>query len=258
MGSPDRIAGSGGSKSSVIEIDRGPKATMLSFRGFEMSDPRSSEPVSPDVSPQPSQSIRGFIKPVVGWVLGCGLAFGVLAVGMEQVAKQLPVDSPALAISEGEAAAAGGADPATARSYPAPSFRLTSLEGREIGPQDFLGRVVVIDLWASWCGPCRIQAQHFETLHREYDADEVQFLAINSGEDLSTVQSYAERTPFSYPVLMDPNETVMRRYQATGLPTVMVVDITGQISFLRVGTADPATLRREIEKAKRPNQQLAV
>ncbi len=228
-----------------------------------MSDPTSSDlkstgASSPDVSPGSSQSARSFLKPVAGWVLGCVLAFGVLAVGMDQVAKQLPVDSPALAIAEGEAAAGGDAGAAASRSYPSPSFRLTSLEGREIGPQDFLGRVVVIDLWATWCGPCRIQAQHFETLHREYAADEVQFLAVNSGEDLQKVQAYAQRTPFSYPVLMDPNETVMRRYQSTGLPTVMVVDITGQISFLRVGTADPATLRREIEKAKRPNQQLAV
>ena len=50
------------------------------------------------------------------------------------------------------------------------------------------------------------------------------------------------------PVLMDPNESVMRRYQATGLPTMMIVDITGQISFLRTGVVDTATLRREIEK----------
>lgn len=225
-----------------------------------MSNPRSSDPVStdPEASPGSPRSVRSFVKPVVGWILGCGLAFGVLAVGMEQVAKRLPVDSPALAIAEGETGGAGGTDAATSRSYPSPSFRLAALDGREVGPQDFLGRVVVIDLWATWCGPCRIQAQHFETLHREYAADEVQFLAINSGEDLAKVQAYAERTPFSYPVLMDPNETVMRRYQATGLPTVMVVDITGRISFFRVGTADPATLRREIEKAKRPNQQLAV
>ncbi len=204
-----------------------------------------------------TQSVRSFLKPVIGWVVASAVAFGVLALGMEQVAKQLPVDSPALAITANEGPG-DGTEPTAGRSYPSPSFRLSNLEGRELGPQDFLGRVVVIDLWATWCGPCRIQAQHFETLHREYPSDDVQFLAINSGEDLATVEAYVKRTPFSYPVLMDPNESVMRRYQSTGLPTVMVVDITGQISFLRVGTADPATLRREIEKAKKPHQQLAV
>ena len=221
-----------------------------------------AEPISPDSE----TSIRPFLKPVIGWVAASTLAFGVLAVGMDQASKHLPVDSPelpGLAAGPGQAPggqAPGGQAPAgEARSYPSPSFRLATLEGRDLGPQDYLGQVVVIDLWASWCGPCRMQAQFLETLHREYDGKGVQFLAINSGEDAATVEAYVQRTPFPYPVLMDPGESVMRRYQATGLPTMMIVDITGQISYLKVGVTDVATLRREVEKAKKGrNTQLAV
>ena len=205
------------------------------------------------VSPETSPSLKPFLKPVAVWLGACLVAFGALAVGMDQLSKRMPVDSPALAdLGEGTP---GTGD----TSYPTPSFQLASLEGRQISPQDFLGRVVVIDLWATWCGPCHVQADFLETLYDEYQGQGVEFLAINSGEDLSTVQSFVEKTPFPYPVLMDPNQTVMRRYKSSGLPTVMVVDVTGRVTFFNVGVADTATLRREIEKARKgPAQQQVI
>ena len=203
-----------------------------------------------------SRSIRPFVKPVALWIVACGVAFGALALGMDQLSRHLPVDSPALPGIEAPTAGEG-ADGGP--SYPSPTFTLASLDGAQTGPRDFLGKVVVIDLWASWCGPCRIQAQYLDALHREYADKDVQFLAINSGEDVSKVRDYVERTPFPYPVLLDPNESVMRRYGSTGLPTMMVVDVGGRVSFLHVGLVDTPTLRREIEKARKgPGPQLAV
>ena len=208
-----------------------------------------------DSSPgEPTRALRPFIKSLALWIGACAIAFGALALGMDQLARRLPVDSPAIA-ALGESVAADGSSP----SYPSPTFELASLQGRKMSPQDFLGRVVVIDLWATWCGPCRMQAQFLETLHHEYDGEGVQFLAINSGEGQAAVDAFIAKTPFPYPVLMDPQESVMRRYQATGLPTVMVVDITGKVTFLHVGVVDTATLRREIEKARKgPAQQSTV
>ena len=159
------------------------------------SDPANSDPASSSNA----NSVRPFLKPVFGWIVASSLAFGVLAVGMDQVAKTLPVDSPGIpGLTDNVASpgAAGAPGTAASRSYPSPSFSLSSLEGRELGPQDFLGQVVVIDLWATWCGPCRMQAQFLDALHREYDGKGVQFLAVNSGEDTATVEAYVQRTPF--------------------------------------------------------------
>lgn len=217
-----------------------------------MSDPKTDDFSTSDERP----SVRPFLKPVALWLGVCLLGFGALAVGMDQMAKKWPVDSPALAdLGAGGdgAATAGGA------AYPAPDFELASLDGMSLNPKNFMGRVVVIDLWATWCGPCHMQAEFLETLHKEYEGQAVQFLAINSGEDRSTVEEFVERSPFPYPVLMDPNQTVMRRFKASGLPTLLVVDVTGSVSFMNVGVVDTATLRREIEKARKgPVQQQTV
>ena len=127
--------------------------------------------------------------------------------------------------------------------------RLPSLDGRTLGPPDFAGKVVVIDFWATWCGPCKLQAQMFEKAHEEHTGGGVEFMAINVGEDEETVRKYVEKKPFPYSVLLDPDEQLMSRYQIYGLPTVMVVDREGRVSFMRTGVTDVPTLRREIAKA---------
>ena len=195
------------------------------------------------------RSSAPFLKPVAVWLGVCALGFGALAFGMDQLAKSRPVDSPALADLGSTEGSAGPS--ATGAAYPAPDFELASLSGGKLNPKSFLGRVVVIDLWATWCGPCHMQAEFLETLHQEYDGKAVQFLAVNSGEERATVEEFTARSPFPYPVLLDPSQSVMRRYKASGLPTLLVVDVTGSVSFLNVGVVDTATLRREIEKARK-------
>ncbi len=133
--------------------------------------------------------------------------------------------------------------------YPAPEFRLASLDGPEIGPEDYSGEVVVVELWATWCGPCRLQARFLEELHRELDGRGVRFLAVSVGEEEATVREYVERTPFPYPVLLDPQDTLGQRYQIIGLPTVMIIDRQGVVTFLETGVSDTERLRYELEVA---------
>ncbi|MCG8459755.1 MAG: TlpA family protein disulfide reductase [Holophagales bacterium] len=199
--------------------------------------------MSSSPSPLPS-SLRTVTAPVLTWIGAVAVVFLLLDFGMGHVADGFPVDPTGISNP-----ASAGTSPGQQRAYPAPDFRLASLDGPALGPLDYLGKVVVIDLWATWCGPCRLQAEHLELLHAEY-GDQVQFLAIDVGEDEETVRRYVERTPFSYPVLLDPHETVQRRFGTNGLPTVIVIDVTGEVSFVNVGVTPPAVLRREIEAAK--------
>ena len=75
------------------------------------------------------------------------------------------------------------------------------------------------------------------------------FLAIDVGEDEDKVRRYVERKPFPYPVLLDPQDTVSPRYQVMGLPTVLIVDRQGEITFQQTGVTDPATLRQALAAA---------
>lgn len=128
-------------------------------------------------------------------------------------------------------------------------FRLETLAGERLGPPDFSGKIVVADFWATWCAPCRIQAQVLESLRAEYEEDEIQFLAINVGEGRKKVARFVEDEPFAYPVLLDPEEEVGNRLGIVALPTVMVVDPQGHISYLESGIITEDRLREVIDKA---------
>ena len=130
-----------------------------------------------------------------------------------------------------------------------PDFRLKSTDGRVLGPKDFPGKVVVVDFWATWCQPCRIQAQILEPLSRQLAGANVQFLAANSGEPETTVRAFVQKTPFSYPVLLDADDSVSNKLGIEGLPTLMVVDKKGKVTYFEAGVADGDTLKRIIQRA---------
>ena len=130
-----------------------------------------------------------------------------------------------------------------------PEFRLKSLDGRSLGPRDFPGQVVVVDFWATWCGPCQIQTRILESMVGDYKGKGVQFLAANVGEDEATVKSFLQKTPFPYPVLLDPDDSVSNNLGVYALPTLMIVDKKGKISYIQPGVADAPTLRKVLKDA---------
>jgi thiol-disulfide isomerase/thioredoxin len=129
-----------------------------------------------------------------------------------------------------------------------PEFRLKTMDGRNLGPRDFPGQVVLVDFWATWCGPCQIQARILESLHGDLKG-KVQFLAANVGEDEATVKSFLQKKPFPYPVLLDPDDTVSSTLGVVALPTLMIVDKKGKILYIEPGVADGPTLRQVLAKA---------
>ncbi len=201
--------------------------------------------------PIPSESSPNTTKALGGWLLLVAVTFAVLAVSFVYLARSLAVESPT------ESAAAAMEPPSSYTpfepAYPEPSFRLASLEGGVLGPADFSGKVVVLEFWATWCGPCKLQAKILDKLHEELEGQGVQILAVDVGEDPETVRGYVERWPFPYPVLLDEAEQLMQTYRISGLPTVIVVNRQGHVSFLNVGVTDAPTLRREIAKASGTN-----
>lgn len=174
------------------------------------------------------------------WFLVIGIVLAVVAVGMSWLSGSVEISSPITTIAI--------AEPADG-TYPAPDFRLASLDGGMLGPPDFAGDVVLVEFWATWCGPCRLQAQYLEEIHREMADKGVHFLAVDVGEDVETVRNYVEKTPFPYPVLLDQQDALSAKYQIYGLPTVMVINREGQITFLETGVSKPGTLRDQLVAA---------
>jgi thiol-disulfide isomerase/thioredoxin len=129
-----------------------------------------------------------------------------------------------------------------------PSFQLQTLEGRPLGPKDFPGQVVVIDFWATWCGPCHVQGRILAELYQDYRGKGVQFLAADVGEEAQTVRSFLKTTPVPYAVLLDP-KNVSDQLGIYALPTLLVVNKKGVVSFFQPGISDGDTIRRILKEA---------
>lgn len=131
----------------------------------------------------------------------------------------------------------------------ATKFRLKTLEGgKSLGPPDFPGKVVVVDFWATWCGPCQIQARILDAMAATYKGKRVQFLAANVGETSETVTSYVKNKPFPYPVLLDP-DGVSDALGVFALPTLLIIDTKGKVVFFEPGLADADMIKKILAKA---------
>lgn len=149
--------------------------------------------------------------------------------------------------ANGDAKAAPGKTAAGAKVDP--GFQLPTVDGRRLGPKSFPGQVVVVDFWATWCMPCRLQAQILEPVYRDYKGRGVQFLATNVGEEPDQVKKFLKATPFPYPVLLDPTQATAEKLGIAALPTLLVVDKKGGVAYFQAGVADGDTLREIIKKA---------
>ncbi len=118
-----------------------------------------------------------------------------------------------------------------------------------LGPPDFPGEVVVVDFWATWCTPCRAQAEVLEALHAEWQDRGVRFLAVDVAEDRETVERFVADNPFPYPVLLDPADEISAKLGLVALPTLMVVNTEGEVTYLEAGLVGRKRLERLLREA---------
>ncbi len=116
----------------------------------------------------------------------------------------------------------------------APHFELNDLNGRKISLADFSGKAIVIDFWATWCGPCKAELPHFQKLVDSFKENEqVVFLAISTDMAPQVVQRFVLENGYTFPVLMDKG--VAKAYGVRGIPTLFVIDKEGFIRYKHIG-----------------------
>lgn len=123
---------------------------------------------------------------------------------------------------------------------PAPGFKLTNLDGKEFSLEQFKGKVVMIDFWATWCGPCKSSFPGIKKVVEKYsNSDNMNFLFINSWERVENKKETAQKfiTDNSYPfnVLLDLDNQVIEKYKVSGIPTKFLIDKNGNIRFKSIG-----------------------
>ena len=114
--------------------------------------------------------------------------------------------------------------------FKAPAFTVRNLKGNRVQLADHKGKVVILNLWATWCGPCRMEMPGMENLYRRYRSEGLEILAVSLDKGSSDkVQVFTDEYRLSFPVLLDSDGQVERQYHAHTIPTTFVIDKKGMI-----------------------------
>src|SRR5215813_980511 len=127
---------------------------------------------------------------------------------------------------------ASGADHA---SGPAPQFNLDSRSGSKISLAQYKGQVVMLNFWASWCGPCRQEMPLLEDIYKKYNKMGFTLIGVNVEPDSKAAEGFLKQTPVSFPVIYDKESMVSKAYDVSGMPSTVIIDRKGNIRVLHRG-----------------------
>ncbi|WP_083270699.1 peroxiredoxin family protein [Bacillus marinisedimentorum] len=133
----------------------------------------------------------------------------------------------------------------------APDFELQTLEGESVKLSDYRGQKVLVNLWASWCPPCRAEMPDIQDLYEKYKDDGFVVLGVNltsAERENNTVQPFVEEFGLTFPILMDIRNEVGRTYQAISIPTSYFIDSEGIIHQKIIGQMSRETIENNIKE----------
>ena len=135
----------------------------------------------------------------------------------------------ALGLSSGVCAAA-----LTAQS-PAPDFTLRSLDGKNLRLLEQRGNVVMVNFWATWCGPCRVEMPHLNRLYQKYRGTGFVLFGVNVDEDVRNAVTLAQKLGLQFPLLSDADKRVSKQYDVSAMPSTVLVDRNGRVRHVHRG-----------------------
>lgn len=131
---------------------------------------------------------------------------------------------------------------AYSRSIRPPEFNGHTADGRALSQASLLGKVVLLNFWATWCLECRPEMPLFERLHREFAAQGLSVIGINAREGTENISGYAKELGLTFPLVMDSDGKINMAYGVVGLPTTFLIGRGGRAVALAVGPREWASV----------------
>jgi peroxiredoxin len=130
---------------------------------------------------------------------------------------------------------AGTAVPAIAPLATAPDFTLHTMNGPNMRLQEQRGRVVMVNFWATWCGPCRQEMPQLDRLYQKYHAAGFVLMGVNVDDDQRKAAEVAGKLGVTFPVLLDTDKTVSKLYDLSTMPSTVIIDREGKVRYVHRG-----------------------
>lgn len=160
-----------------------------------------------------------------------------------------------LASADRSGISTAGQIPAPRQGFLAPDFDLQTLTGESLRLADLRGQVILVNLWATWCPPCRAEMPTLQKMYDEYKDQGFTILAVNmtSQDDLAAIQPFVQQYGITFPVLLDADGNTARLYELRSLPSSFFIDRQGIIREVVIGgPMAEALLRTRIETLLQP------
>jgi len=175
------------------------------------------------------------------WLFAAVLILGSLFILATRVRPQQTTAAPAAASDEVMA-------PAPLADHPAPDFTLSNLDGTKVTLSDLKGQAVLINVWATWCPPCRVEMPSIQAAYAQYHDQGFTVVAVNLQEDPGAVATFIREQQLTFPALLDPDGQVSRTYQAVSLPSSFFVDRRGVIRAVYHGPMPRSIIAGTVEQ----------
>ena len=117
----------------------------------------------------------------------------------------------------------------------APDFVLTTIENRDIKLSDYRGKIILLNFWATWCGPCKLEIPVLKSMHDRLEKEGTVILAVNTQDSFENALSFASNNKLNFTVPVDPRGIVAKSYNVHGIPTTFFIDEKGVISSIKIG-----------------------
>lgn len=133
-------------------------------------------------------------------------------------------------------------------NFEAPELHLVDLDGREVSFADHDGNVILVNLWATWCPPCREEMPTLQAFYEEYKSMGFILVAIDQGETLEEVRQFQHEFGLTFPIWLDPDSVAGSEFNTMNLPSSYVIDRDGKVRLMWIGGISKKNLEAYVSK----------
>jgi peroxiredoxin len=130
--------------------------------------------------------------------------------------------------------------------FDSPILTLTDLSGKVVSLDDYRGSVVLVNLWATWCPPCKEEMPALQTFYESHQTEGFVLIGVDQEETLEVVQPFVEEFGLTFPVWLDPDYQAQRKFNTMSLPSSFVIDRTGRVRLMWVGSVPEEFLEKYV------------